>query len=134
MKIRLDAKVVANPTEEETRGISGATLPVVVRPSLEGHVTDLSLGLLMSTVTGLIDLIEDEIIPQPLPMKVIIFYYMYVCGIISRSALKFYHESDFLYSKQDSSCRYLRNYQENVCVCALVWSVLKIFLLDPGFS
>lgn len=72
--MRLDAKVVANPTEEETRGISGATLPVVVRPSLEGHVTDLSLGLLMSTVTGLIDLIEDEIIPQPLPMKVVTFY------------------------------------------------------------
>ncbi|XP_069995587.1 bridge-like lipid transfer protein family member 3B isoform X1 [Penaeus vannamei] len=72
LKMRLDAKVVANPTEEETRGISGATLPVVVRPSLEGHVTDLSLGLLMSTVTGLIDLIEDEIIPQPLPMKVLV--------------------------------------------------------------
>lgn len=37
---------------------------------LEVHVTDLPLRLSMSTVTGLTDLIEDEIIPQPLPMEV----------------------------------------------------------------
>ena len=37
---------------------------------LEVHVTDLPLRLSMSTVTGLTDLVEDEVIPQPLPMEV----------------------------------------------------------------
>lgn len=33
-------------------------------------VKDLSLNLNMSTVTGLADLIEDEVIPVPFPVKV----------------------------------------------------------------
>jgi hypothetical protein len=33
-------------------------------------VNDLSLDLNMSTVAGLADLVEDEVIPQPLPMLV----------------------------------------------------------------
>lgn len=37
---------------------------------LEVHATDLPIRLTMSTVTGLTDLVEDEIIPQPLPMEV----------------------------------------------------------------
>lgn len=34
------------------------------------EVRDLALTLNMSTVTGLADLIEDEIIPVPIPMQV----------------------------------------------------------------
>jgi hypothetical protein len=37
---------------------------------MEIKVNDLSLDLSMSTVTGLADLVEDEVIPQPLPMQV----------------------------------------------------------------
>lgn len=37
---------------------------------LEVHVTDLPVRLSMSTVIGLTDLVEDEVIPQPLPMEV----------------------------------------------------------------
>lgn len=37
---------------------------------LEVHVTDLPVRLTMSTVTGLTDMMEDEIIPVPLPMEV----------------------------------------------------------------
>lgn len=40
---------------------------------LNVQVNDLSLELSMSTVTGLADLAEDEIIPVPIPMEVIIF-------------------------------------------------------------
>jgi len=35
------------------------------------RVSDLNLQLSMSTVIGLGDLAEDEIIPKPLPMKVV---------------------------------------------------------------
>lgn len=37
------------------------------------HVSDLNLDLSMSTVTGLADLAEDEIILIPIPMEVITF-------------------------------------------------------------
>jgi hypothetical protein len=37
---------------------------------VEIKVNDLSLDLNMSTVTGLADLVEDEVIPQPHPMQV----------------------------------------------------------------
>lgn len=37
---------------------------------LEVHVTDLPIRLSMSTITGLTDLVEDEVIPPPLPMEV----------------------------------------------------------------
>lgn len=37
------------------------------------HVSNLNLELTMSTVTGLADLAEDEIISTPVPMEVIDF-------------------------------------------------------------
>jgi len=37
---------------------------------MEIKVNDLHLDLNMSTVTGLAELVEDEVIPQPLPMQV----------------------------------------------------------------
>lgn len=40
------------------------------RDMLIVEVRDLALTLNMSTVTGLADLIEDEIIPVPIPMQV----------------------------------------------------------------
>lgn len=52
------------------RGISGAPLPAVVLPFLKAHVEDLNLAFMMSTITSLVDLIEDELPPQPLPMEV----------------------------------------------------------------
>ncbi|KAG0696866.1 hypothetical protein GWK47_003090 [Chionoecetes opilio] len=71
LKLRLDTHVDALGGEEETPlGISGAPLPVLVRPFLKGEIADLNLTLLMSTVTSLVDLIEDEIVPEPLPMEV----------------------------------------------------------------
>lgn len=33
-------------------------------------ISDLSLDLNMSTLAGLSDLVEDEVIPEPLPMQV----------------------------------------------------------------
>lgn len=39
---------------------------------LEIHCQDLSLALSMSTVIGLNDLAEDEIIPKPLPMQLLL--------------------------------------------------------------
>ncbi|XP_042219696.1 UHRF1-binding protein 1-like isoform X3 [Homarus americanus] len=73
LKLRLDTHVEpTSPGAEDLRGISGAPLPVLIRPFLRGHVADLNLSFLMSTVTGLIDLIEDEIVPQPLPMEVLV--------------------------------------------------------------
>lgn len=69
--MRLDTRVEQlSPGAEEPRGISGAPLPVLVKPYLKGQVADVSLALQMSTVTGLIDLIEDEILQEPLPMEV----------------------------------------------------------------
>ncbi|KAK3865682.1 hypothetical protein Pcinc_028724 [Petrolisthes cinctipes] len=58
--------------EGVTRGISGAPLPAVVLPFLKARVEDLNLAFMMSTITSLVDLIEDELPPQPLPMEIII--------------------------------------------------------------
>ncbi|XP_045598835.1 bridge-like lipid transfer protein family member 3B isoform X2 [Procambarus clarkii] len=72
LKIRLDTHVEpTSPGAEEPRGISGAPLPVLIKPFLEGHVADLNMSLLMSTITGLVDLIEDEVMPQPFPMEIL---------------------------------------------------------------
>lgn len=77
LKLRLDTHAESLSGEEEPpRGISGAPLPVVIKPFLNGQVTDLNLTLLMSTVTSLIDLIEDEIVPEPLPMEVSAKYFI----------------------------------------------------------
>lgn len=71
LKLRLDTHVEALGAEmEPPRGISGAPLPVLIRPFLKGEVADLNLTLMMSTVTNLVDLIEDEIVPEPLPMEI----------------------------------------------------------------
>lgn len=71
LKLRLDTQAEALTAElEAPRGISGAPLPVMIKPFLNGEVADLSLTLLMSTVTSLVDLIEDEVVPEPLPMEV----------------------------------------------------------------
>lgn len=71
LKLRLDTTVEQlSPGAEEPRGISGAPLPVLIKPFLKGQVADVTLAMQMSTVTGLIDLIEDEIMQPPLPMEV----------------------------------------------------------------
>lgn len=71
LKLRLDTRAETIPEEQEPpRGISGAPLPVLIKPFLNGEVADLNMTLLMSTVTSLVDLIEDEVVPEPLPMEV----------------------------------------------------------------
>lgn len=71
LKLRLDTQAETVTEEQEApRGITGAPLPVVIKPFLNGEVADLSMTLLMSTVTSLVDLIEDEVVPEPLPMEV----------------------------------------------------------------
>lgn len=71
LKLRLDTQVEAMAEEQEPpRGISGAPLPVLIKPFLKGEVADLNMTLMMSTVTSLVDLIEDEVVPEPLPMEV----------------------------------------------------------------
>ena len=75
LKLRLDTHAEALGGEEEPpQGISGAPLPMLIRPFLNGEVADLNFTLLMSTVTSLVDFIEDEIVPEPLPMEVSIRY------------------------------------------------------------
>lgn len=71
LKLRLDTHAeTLTEGEEAPRGISGAPLPMVIKPFLHGEVADLNMTLLMSTVTSLVDLIEDEVVPEPLPMEV----------------------------------------------------------------
>ena len=41
--------------------------------NVEVKVTDVPLTMAMSSVTGLTDLVEDEVIPKPIPLKVIFF-------------------------------------------------------------
>ncbi|KAK8387641.1 hypothetical protein O3P69_018272 [Scylla paramamosain] len=73
LKLRLDTHAEALGAEEEPPcGISGAPLPMLIRPFLKGEVADLNLTLMMSTVTNLVDLIEDEIVPEPLPMEIMV--------------------------------------------------------------
>ncbi|MPC20454.1 UHRF1-binding protein 1-like [Portunus trituberculatus] len=73
LKLRLDTHAEALGAEEEPpHGISGAPLPMLIRPFLKGEVADLNLTLMMSTVTNLVDLIEDEIVPEPLPMEIMV--------------------------------------------------------------
>ncbi|KAK7068839.1 hypothetical protein SK128_011372 [Halocaridina rubra] len=70
LRMRLETNVVPVSSDSEIPlGISGAPLPVLVTPFLRGQVNDLTMSMLMSTVTGLIDLIEDEILPKPLPIE-----------------------------------------------------------------
>ncbi|XP_076064331.1 bridge-like lipid transfer protein family member 3B isoform X3 [Oratosquilla oratoria] len=77
LKVRLETHE-ANESEETLPKPSSSSeeaksiLPVVTRAKLEGKLSDFNLSLYMSTVTGLLDMIEDEIIPQPMPMKVVI--------------------------------------------------------------
>lgn len=47
-----------------------AQLRKLFRDLLTVHVTGLNLELTMSTVTGLADLVEDEVIAPPIPMEV----------------------------------------------------------------
>ena len=42
------------------------------RGFLEARLSDASLSLLMSTVASLTDLLEDEVIPVPVPMKLLV--------------------------------------------------------------
>ncbi|XP_064088502.1 bridge-like lipid transfer protein family member 3B isoform X3 [Macrobrachium nipponense] len=70
LKVRLETNLTPMASEcEKPVGISGAPLPVLLTPFLKGQVADLSMAMLMSTVTGLVDLVEDEILPKPLPIK-----------------------------------------------------------------
>lgn len=39
--------------------------------NLQVRVDNLNISLNMSTVTGLLDFIEDEVVPKPLPMQVL---------------------------------------------------------------
>lgn len=48
-------------------------LAKIFKDMLTIEVRDLTLNLNMSTVIGLADLAEDEIIPIPLPMRVSLF-------------------------------------------------------------
>ncbi|XP_068247106.1 bridge-like lipid transfer protein family member 3B isoform X2 [Palaemon carinicauda] len=70
LKVRLETNLTPPTSEREKPvGISGAPLPVLLTPSLKGQVADLSMSMLMSTVSGLVDLIEDEVLPKPLPIR-----------------------------------------------------------------
>lgn len=47
-----------------------ANVMALFEDRLEVKVTDVPLTLSMSSVTGLTDLAEDEVIPKPIPMQV----------------------------------------------------------------
>lgn len=50
-----------------------AELKKLFKNMLTIHVNNLNLELTMSTVTGLADLAEDEVIGTPIPMEVIFY-------------------------------------------------------------
>lgn len=39
---------------------------------IQVHVSNIDLELSMSTINGLVDLLEDEVIREPVPVKVIV--------------------------------------------------------------
>lgn len=62
-----------------------AGLMAMFEDTLEVRVSDVPLTLSMSSVTGLADLAEDEIVPTPIPLEVSIFL-----KLICRSDIFFY--------------------------------------------
>ncbi|XP_046813227.1 UHRF1-binding protein 1-like isoform X6 [Vespa crabro] len=64
-----ESKVIKGPTDSinllDKQGIMD-----LFEDTLDINVTDVSMTLSMSSVTGLADLAEDEIIPKPIPMQV----------------------------------------------------------------
>lgn len=75
------SKKTTNKSLEESKIIKGPTDSInlldkqgimdLFEDKLEINVTDVAMTLSMSSVTGLADLAEDEIIPKPIPMQVI---------------------------------------------------------------
>lgn len=64
------ARIRLNHTVNPGEIVDRSSFKEWCKDHIEIKVNDLSLDLNMSTVTGLADLVEDEVIPQPLPMQV----------------------------------------------------------------
>lgn len=64
------ARIRLNHTVNPGKIVDRSSFKEWCKDYMEIKVNDLSLDLSMSTVTGLADLVEDEVIPQPLPMQV----------------------------------------------------------------
>ncbi|XP_022906277.1 bridge-like lipid transfer protein family member 3B isoform X2 [Onthophagus taurus] len=72
VKLRLDHDVTL-PTSKSFTSLDFGNMEDLnkyFKDFIDVHVNDLTLDLSMSTVTGLTDLIEDEIIPIPIPLQV----------------------------------------------------------------
>lgn len=64
------ARIRLNHTVNPGKIVDRSSFKEWCEDHMEIKVNDLRLDLNMSTVTGLADLVEDEVIPQPFPMQV----------------------------------------------------------------
>lgn len=78
-------KVTDNPVSlEETQlpcyleGRYTCLLPVQRISTLEGEIMGLSMSVYLTSLMEIMDLIDDEIVPLPMPMKVIISFFIYL--------------------------------------------------------
>lgn len=84
VKLRLDHSLILPSSKSlmEMDFSDKTQLKKLFKDLLTIHVNGLSLELSMSTVTGLADLAEDEIIATPIPMEVSWIWCLCVFGVI----------------------------------------------------
>lgn len=71
VKLRLDHDIAIPATSLTSNNLSNRTdLKKIFKDVINVEVKDLELDLSMSAVTGLTDLIEDEVFPEQIPMQV----------------------------------------------------------------
>lgn len=68
-----DVKLPSSKSVNEMDFSNKDALNRLFKDFIDVKAQDLSLDLTMSTITGLADLIEDEIIPVPIPLQVLYF-------------------------------------------------------------
>ena len=75
VKLRVDhrAKLPSSKSITEVNFADKDYIGKLFEDFVDVQVNDLNLELSMSTVTGLADLVEDEVVPVPIPMQVIIY-------------------------------------------------------------
>lgn len=75
---------------------------------LEMKVANVAMTLSMSSVTGLTDLAEDEIIPKPIPMQVYLFIRIYrYIDYFTRLCLESRHTMTISFSHNDMSFQFI---------------------------
>lgn len=83
VKLRLDHDVILDllPTIKNIDMNDKNNLRKLFKDVLSIQINDIDLDLNMSTVTGLADLTEDEIIPIQIPIQVFLYLYIYIDNI-----------------------------------------------------